>query len=172
MARIVSKAMEQAGLRASVKAEHVGDYKLGAVLGEGPAYQDYEAEHVALHARRRVRLYPIPPHASAELRQTVVRPARVPDPRRRPPSGHPAGGRVPRTSRPCRALTSAAALTTIGDDVTRDISIGHPAQTDSAACAAFRSRRGRCLSAGRLTFWQAHVSRLEPTPEHLAPAGG
>ena len=75
MARIVSKAMEQAGLRASVKAERVGDYKLGALLGEGPTYQDYEAEHVALHARRRVRLYPIPLNASAELRQTIVRAA-------------------------------------------------------------------------------------------------
>ena len=75
MARIVSKAMEQAGLRASVKAERVGDYKLGALLGEGPAYQDYEAEHVALHARRRVRLYPIPLNAPAELRQTIIRAA-------------------------------------------------------------------------------------------------
>ncbi|CAN5744448.1 hypothetical protein BH24ACI4_BH24ACI4_29810 [soil metagenome] len=75
MARIVSRAMEQAGLRASVKAQQVGDYKLGALLGEGANYQDYDAEHVALHARRRVRLYPIPLKAPAELRQTIIRAA-------------------------------------------------------------------------------------------------
>lgn len=75
MARIVSKAMEQAGLRASAKAQQVGDYKLGVLLGEGPNYQDYQAEHVALHARRRVRLYPIPLKAPADLRQIIVRAA-------------------------------------------------------------------------------------------------
>lgn len=75
MARIVTRAMDEAGLRASIKAEQVGDYKLGALIGEGPTFQDYEATHVALNVRRRVRLYPIPLGAPAELRQTVLRAA-------------------------------------------------------------------------------------------------
>ncbi|MGE3853710.1 MAG: BREX system serine/threonine kinase PglW [Planctomycetota bacterium] len=76
MARLVSRAMEQAGLRTSAKAERVGDYKLKTLLAEGPTWQDYEAEHVALHARRRVRLYPIPLKASADRRKTIMSAAR------------------------------------------------------------------------------------------------
>jgi serine/threonine protein kinase len=74
--RAIARAMEQAGIRPSNKARRVGDYELDALLGEGPAYQDYEATHVALKSvRRRVRLYPVPVGASADTRETIRRAA-------------------------------------------------------------------------------------------------
>ena len=46
------------------------------LLPDGPAFQDYEATHVAMSAVvRRVRLYQIPRGAPADLRRTIVRAA-------------------------------------------------------------------------------------------------
>jgi serine/threonine protein kinase len=76
MARAVARAMEQAGVRESNRSRRVGDYELGDLLFEGPAYQDYHATHVALRGvHRRVRLYPIPPGAGPAERETIRRAA-------------------------------------------------------------------------------------------------
>src|SRR5690242_7877154 len=55
-AKAIARAMEQAGIRPSNRSRRVGDYELGSLLFQGPAYQDYEAAHVALKGvKRRVR---------------------------------------------------------------------------------------------------------------------
>jgi serine/threonine protein kinase len=76
MARAIARAMEQAGIRRSQKARRVGDYQLGALIQDGPAFQDYKASHVALtNVNRRIRLYQIPRGAPAEVRRMIVRAA-------------------------------------------------------------------------------------------------
>ena len=75
-AKAIARAMEQAGIRPSNRSRRVGDYELGSLLFQGPAYQDYEATHVALKGvKRRVRLYPIPLGASPSDRETIRRAA-------------------------------------------------------------------------------------------------
>lgn len=75
-AKAIARAMEQAGIRPSNRSRRVGDYELGSLLFQGPAYQDYEAAHVALKGvKRRVRLYPIPLGASPSDRETIRRAA-------------------------------------------------------------------------------------------------
>ena len=76
LARAIVRAVEQAGIKRSQKARRVGDYQLGALLLDGPAFQDYEATHVAMaNVVRRVRLYQIPRGAPADSRRTIVRAA-------------------------------------------------------------------------------------------------
>ena len=75
-AKAIARAMEQAGIRPSNRSRRVGDYELGSLLFQGPAYQDYEGTHVALKGvKRRVRLYPIPLGASPSDRETIRRAA-------------------------------------------------------------------------------------------------
>ena len=58
MAKIVSQAMEQAGIRPSQRHRKVSDYVLEQLVGEGPGYQDWQAVHSQVaDSRRRVRLY-------------------------------------------------------------------------------------------------------------------
>ena len=60
MARKVSRALEEAGIRRSNKYRKVGQYKLGSLLAEEDIYQEWEAQHMALeNTRRRVRIYPV-----------------------------------------------------------------------------------------------------------------
>jgi serine/threonine protein kinase len=75
-ARAVVKALQQAGIRPPVRARQVADYHLLELLGEGPGYQDWRAEHVSLKVARRIRQYPVARAASAEERERVVRAAR------------------------------------------------------------------------------------------------
>ena len=75
-ARMLTKAMDEIGLRPSVRADQVGDYKLGDLLEDGPTWQDYEASHVALKVKRRIRRYPVPKGVPAEQRQSVLAAAR------------------------------------------------------------------------------------------------
>ena len=58
--RLISQAMEQAGMRASQRARKVSDYVLDHLIGEGPGYQDWEATHTSLtRVKRRVRIYTV-----------------------------------------------------------------------------------------------------------------
>jgi serine/threonine protein kinase len=76
MAKIVSQAMEQAGIRPSQRHRKVSDYVLERVIGEGPGYQDWQAVHAAVaESRRRVRLYLVRLGATAEDRKTIERAA-------------------------------------------------------------------------------------------------
>ena len=77
MAKAISRAMQEAGIRRSQRAKRVGDYRLDELLFEGPNYQDWTARHAAIdreHAR--VRIYAIPPAASDEERTALQRAAR------------------------------------------------------------------------------------------------
>ena len=77
MAKAVSQALEQAGIRPSQRMRRVGDYGLGPSIGEGPGYQDFEAKHVSIsESRRRVRLYLVRAGATEENRRTINRAAR------------------------------------------------------------------------------------------------
>jgi serine/threonine protein kinase len=74
--RAVQQAIDQAGIRPSLSANRVGDYRLEKLLLEGPGYQDWEGVHVALkHTRRRVRLYPLARATSASQKETLRRAA-------------------------------------------------------------------------------------------------
>jgi serine/threonine protein kinase len=74
--KLISQAMEQAGIRASQRARRVGDYALEQLLGEGPGYQDWEATHTRLASvKRRVRIYTVRTGATDEERRTIERAA-------------------------------------------------------------------------------------------------
>jgi serine/threonine protein kinase len=75
-ARMLAKAMDEIGLRPSVRVDQAGDYKLGDLLEDGPNWQDYEASHVSLKVKRRIRRYPVPKGVPAEQRQSVLAAAR------------------------------------------------------------------------------------------------
>ncbi len=76
MAKIVSQAMDQAGIRPSQRHRKVSDYRLEQLIGEGPGYQDWRATHAQLKAaKRRVRLYLVQAEATEEDRQVNERAA-------------------------------------------------------------------------------------------------
>ena len=75
-AKMVSQAMDQAGIRASQRHRKVSDYLLEQIIGEGPGYQDWLATHVRLDAiKRRVRLYHVRTESSKEDRGKLERAA-------------------------------------------------------------------------------------------------
>ncbi len=56
----LARALDEAGIRPSMRHRRVGDYELKEVLAEGPdgAFQDWRAEHVSLkNDTRRIRIY-------------------------------------------------------------------------------------------------------------------
>ena len=75
-AKMVSQAMDQAGIRASQRHRKVSDYLLEQLIGEGTGYQDWLATHVRLDAiKRRVRLYHVRTESSSEDRGKLERAA-------------------------------------------------------------------------------------------------
>jgi serine/threonine protein kinase len=76
IARAIARALHDAGIRRSQNARRVGDYQLAQLMLDGPAFQDFEATHVAMPSvARRVRIYQIPRGAGAETRRMIVRAA-------------------------------------------------------------------------------------------------
>lgn len=76
VAKAVSQAMHQAGVRPSQKARRVTDFVLNQLLMEGSGFQDWRATHVKLdEVKRRIRLYLVRTEASAEDRKTIERAA-------------------------------------------------------------------------------------------------
>jgi hypothetical protein len=60
--KVISQAMEQAGIRPSQRHRKVSDYVLDHLIEEGPGYQDWQATHTRLtDVKRRVRIYTIQP---------------------------------------------------------------------------------------------------------------
>ena len=51
VAKALSRAMEQAGIRPSQRARRVGDYVLGDLIADGPGYQDWLAKHASFDER-------------------------------------------------------------------------------------------------------------------------
>lgn len=75
--KMVSQAIEQAGIRPSQRQRKVSDYLLEQLLGEGPNYQDWQARHVQIaESLRRVRLYMVRTGATEEDRQIAARAAK------------------------------------------------------------------------------------------------
>ena len=76
MAKVLSQAMEQAGIRPSQRHRKVSDYTLDHLVGDGPGYQDWQATHVQVaESKRRIRLYLVRTGESAEARKTNERAA-------------------------------------------------------------------------------------------------
>jgi serine/threonine protein kinase len=73
IARATAKAIEQAGIRPAGRDRRVGDYVLGALLGEGEGWQDFIAKHASLGVTRRVRVYPYARAASPDERERLGR---------------------------------------------------------------------------------------------------
>ncbi|MGM0488481.1 MAG: BREX system serine/threonine kinase PglW [Planctomycetota bacterium] len=75
-AKVVSQALEQAGIRPSQRYRKVSDYTLNQLIGEGPGYQDWQASHVKLpDFKRRVRIYTVRTGATEDERRTTERAA-------------------------------------------------------------------------------------------------
>ena len=76
VARAISKAIDDAGIRPSQRSRRVGDYVLGELLADGPGYQDRLARHVQLpNDIRRVRMYSVAQADSESDRQRLKRAA-------------------------------------------------------------------------------------------------
>lgn len=65
-ARRLTRALERIGVRPSPRKRTVGDYEIGAPVGAGPGYQDFDATHTALGTRHRVRIYGFAPGTGAD----------------------------------------------------------------------------------------------------------
>ena len=89
VARMVSQAIEQAGIRTSRSLRQVGDYLLGELIEEGPGYQDWEASHTTLeNVGRRIRIYQVRSAAGPDERETISR-AALREAQLLEPLGHP-----------------------------------------------------------------------------------
>lgn len=76
-AKMISQALDQAGIRPSQRSRKVGDFVLNTLIGEGPGYQDWEATHTQIEtSKRRIRVYLVQHQATDDERQTVARAAR------------------------------------------------------------------------------------------------
>jgi serine/threonine protein kinase len=75
LARVVCRAVVEAGVRPSNKHRRIGDYQLGSIIEEGENFQDWDGTHVSAHVRRRVRIYGYALAANSEARQALVRQA-------------------------------------------------------------------------------------------------
>lgn len=76
VAKALSRAMEQAGIRPSQRSRRIGDYVLGDLLFDGPGYQDRLAKHPSFeNVFRRVRQYTVAQALSEEERQRLKRAA-------------------------------------------------------------------------------------------------
>lgn len=76
LARALTRAVENAGIRERPSTRRVGDYELEELVLEGALFQDFSARHRSLPGvRRRVRIYAAPA-GSAVARETVLKAAR------------------------------------------------------------------------------------------------
>lgn len=76
VAKALSRAMEQAGIRPSQRARRVGDYVLGDLIADGPGYQDRLAKHASFeNVFCRVRQYTVAQATSEDDRQRLKRAA-------------------------------------------------------------------------------------------------
>ena len=75
-AKLVARAIDQAGIRQSNRQRRVSDYLLEQQIDEGRGFQDWQGSHVQLpETKRRIRIYPVRTDASEEVRRTHERAA-------------------------------------------------------------------------------------------------
>src|SRR5262245_4954125 len=76
VARALTRAMDESGIRPSQRERRVGDYFLGDLITDGPGYQDRVAKHVALQdVTCRARQYLVARAAFEDRRQQIQRAA-------------------------------------------------------------------------------------------------
>jgi len=76
VAKAISRAMEQAGIRPSQRSRRVGDYILGELIFDGPGYQDRLAKHASFDGVFcRVRQYIVAQASSEDDRKRLKRAA-------------------------------------------------------------------------------------------------
>ena len=76
VAKALSRAMEQAGIRPSQRSRRIGDYILGDLIADGPGYQDRLAKHAAFdNVFCRVRQYTVAQASSEDQRKHLKRAA-------------------------------------------------------------------------------------------------
>jgi serine/threonine protein kinase len=76
VAKALSRAIEQAGIRPSQRSRRVGDYILGDLIFDGPGYQDRLAKHASFdNVFCRVRQYTVAQASSEDDRQRLKRAA-------------------------------------------------------------------------------------------------
>src|SRR3984957_7955829 len=76
VAKALSRAMEQAGIRHSQRSRRVGDYVLGDLIADGPGYQDRLAKHASVeNVFCRVRQYTVAQASTEEHRNHLKRAA-------------------------------------------------------------------------------------------------
>ncbi len=76
VAKALSRAMEQAGVRPSQRSRRVGDYVLGELIADGAGYQDWLARHTSFDdVHCRVRQYTVAQASSEEDRKRLRRAA-------------------------------------------------------------------------------------------------
>jgi hypothetical protein len=72
VAKALSRAIEQAGIRPSQRSRRVGDYVLGDLIADGPGYQDRLAKHASFEdVFCRVRQYTVAQASSEEDRKRL-----------------------------------------------------------------------------------------------------
>ena len=77
MAKIVSQALDKAGVRPRQRHRKVSDYVLEKLIDEGPGYQDWLATHAQVkETKRLIRLYTVRLEAKAEDRAVIERAAK------------------------------------------------------------------------------------------------
>lgn len=57
VARLIARALDEAGIREAAGLRRVGPYQLGELLDESDRFQEWAAEHVEAGVHRRIRLY-------------------------------------------------------------------------------------------------------------------
>ena len=76
LAKAISLALDQAGIRPSKRSRKVLDFVLNNIIQEGPGFQDWQATHVKLEeVKRRVRLYVVHSGATPDERKMNERAA-------------------------------------------------------------------------------------------------
>lgn len=77
MAKVVSQAIEKAGIRQLQRHRKVSDYILNELVEEGPGYQDWLASHAQVKdTKRLIRLYNVRREAKVEDREVIERAAK------------------------------------------------------------------------------------------------
>ncbi len=76
MAKAVTRALEQIGIKPSQRSRRVGDYELQGVIDEGVGYQDFLGKHVAIKDTfRRIRIYQVQTETGQDQRAILQRAA-------------------------------------------------------------------------------------------------
>lgn len=75
-AELVRAAIDEVGIRHSMRSVTFGEYKLEKLVGSGPGYQDYLAKHESIDKRCRIRVYAPTNPVTAEEGKVIERAAR------------------------------------------------------------------------------------------------